>query len=48
MKIKYFTLLIAFLFLSGCGTTADDYVGTDATFYDNTFKTYHYDLSIQF
>ncbi len=39
MKIKYFTLLIAFLFLSGCGTTADDYVGTDSTFYDNTFKT---------
>ena len=37
MKIKILATLMVFFLISSC-TTTDEYVGTDATFYDNTFK----------
>ena len=37
MKTKLLRLFAAALFLSSCSAT-DEYVGTDATFFDNTFK----------
>ena len=37
MKIKLLAMLTAFFLISGCSAT-DEYVGTDATFFDNTFK----------
>ena len=37
MKITIFSILMATFLISSC-STSDEYVGTDSTFYDTTFK----------